>query len=188
MGRDRPEDIAQEHRRFTTRIDTSVVIRAVGICIIVATHMHVARLAGGAHALLAVAGYNFARFQLAGAGAAGGVRRGLATVSRVAVPASLWIGLQMLLVGGYSAGSLFLVNNYFGSAWRRDGRWEYWYFEAFVQIFLVLTLVFAIGPVRRLERRQPFAFAFVARPPVRLIFPRWVEFKRLSSIGMPKPR
>ena len=152
----------QHGRRFTTRIDTSVVIRAVGICIIVATHMRIARLAGGAHTLFAVAGYNFARFQLDRAGASGAVRKGLATVSRVAVPASLWIGLQMLLVGGYSAGSLFLVNNYFGSAWRRDGRWEYWYFEAFVQVFLVLTLLFAIGPVRRLERRQPFAFAFVA--------------------------
>ena len=154
--------VPQRRRRFTTRIDTSVVVRAIGICIIVATHMRVARLAGGAHALLAVAGYNFARFQLAGAGASGAVRRGLATVGRVAVPTSMWIGLQMLLVGGYSAGSLFLVNNYFGSAWRRDGRWEYWYFEAFVQVLLVLTLLFSIGPVRRLERRKPFAFAFVA--------------------------
>jgi acyl-CoA synthetase (AMP-forming)/AMP-acid ligase II len=156
------EDAPQCRRRFTTRIDTSVVIRAIGICVIVATHMRVARLAGGAHTLLAVAGYNFARFQLVRTGGSGAVRRGLATVGRVAVPTSLWIGLQMLLVGGYSAGSLFLVNNYFGSAWRRDGRWEYWYFEAFVQIFLVLTLLFAIGPVRRLERRQPFMFVFVA--------------------------
>jgi acyl-CoA synthetase (AMP-forming)/AMP-acid ligase II len=152
----------QRQRRSTNRIDTSVVVRAIGICIIVGTHMRVFRLAGGAHTLLAVAGYNFARFQLAGAGAPGSIRRGLATVGRVAVPASMWIGLQMLFVGGYSAGSLFLVNNYFGSAWRRDGRWEYWYFEAFVQVFLVLTLLFAIGPVRHLERRRPFAFAFVA--------------------------
>ena len=166
----------QPRRRFTTRIDTSVVIRAIGICIIVATHMSVNRLAGGAHTLLAVAGYNFARFQLAGVGASGAVRRGLATVGRVAVPASLWIGVQMLLAGGYSAGSLFLVNNYFGSPWRRDGRWEYWYFEAFVQIFLVLTLLFAIGPVRRLERRQPFAFAFVALLAATAVGLQLVEF------------
>ena len=154
--------VPQRRRRLTTRIDTSVAIRAIGICIIVATHMGVARVAGGAHTLLAVAGYNFARFQLAGAGLPGAVRRGLGTVARVAVPTSLWIGLNMLLVGGFSAGSLFLVNNYFGSAWRRDGRWEYWYFEAFVQIFVLLTLLLAIGPVRRLEHRQPFAFAFTA--------------------------
>jgi acyl-CoA synthetase (AMP-forming)/AMP-acid ligase II len=166
----------QISRRRTTRIDTSVVLRAVGICAIVATHMGVARVAGGAHTLLAVAGYNFARFQLAGAGAPGAVRRGLTTVARIAVPTSLWIGLQMLIVGGYSAGSLFLVNNYFGSPWRRDGRWEYWYFEAFVQIFVLLTLLFAIGPVRRLERRHRFNFAFVALIATTAIGLQLVEF------------
>jgi len=149
----------------TRQVDTSVVVRAIGICIIVATHMGVARLAGGAHTLLAVAGYNFARFQLTAMDVPGRLRRGLSTVARVAAPASLWIGVQMLLVGGYSAGSLFLVNNYFGSPWRRDGRWEYWYFEAFVQIFLALTLLFALRPVRRLERRWPFGFVAVALVP-----------------------
>ncbi len=151
------------------QVDTSVVIRAIGICVIVATHMGIARLAGGAHTLLAVAGYNFARFQLGAIDVPGHLRRGLATVARVALPASLWIGVQMAMVGGYSAGSLFLVNNYFGSAWRRDGRWEYWYFEAFVQIFLVLTLLFALGPVRRLERRWPFGFVAVALVPAMII-------------------
>ena len=162
--------------RLTRQIDTSVVVRAVGICIIVATHMRIARLTGGAHTLLAVAGYNFARFQLASVDLPGHVRRGLATVARVAVPASLWIGVQMALVGGYSAGSLFLVNNYFGSPWRRDGRWEYWYFEAFIQIFLALTLLFAFRPVRRLERRWPFGFVAVALVPATVVGLEVVEF------------
>ena len=122
--------------------------------------MRVARLAGGAHALLAVVGYNFARFQLAGAGASGAVRRGLATVGRVAVPTSMWIGLQMLLVGGYSAGSLFLVNNYFGSAWRREGRWEYWYFEAFVQVLWSSHCCFRSAPFAGSNVGSRFAFAF----------------------------
>lgn len=162
--------------RRTRQVDTSVVIRALGICIIVATHMGVARLAGGAHTLLAVAGYNFARFQLGAIGVPGRIRRGLATVARVAVPASLWIGVQMVLVGGYSVGALFLVNDYFGSPWRRDGRWEYWYFEAFAQIFLVLTLLFAFSPVRRLERRWPFGFAAVVLVAATVVGLQIVEF------------
>ena len=170
------DECVPRRRGLTTRIDTSVVIRAIGICIIVATHMHVARLAGGAHALLAVAGYNFARFQLESSRASGALRKGLTTIARVAIPTSLWIGINMVLVGGYSAGSLFLVNNYFGSAWRRDGRWEYWYFEAFVQIFLVLTLLLAIAPVRRLERRQPFTFAFTALLAATTVGLQLVEF------------
>lgn len=149
------------HRFRTAHVESSVAIRAIGISLIVATHMHILRVPGGAHTLLAVAGYNFARFQLRSADRPGHVRRGLKSVARVAVPASLWIGTQMLMVGGYSVGALFLVNNYFGSPWRRDGRWEYWYFEAYVQIVLVLTVLFAIPIARRLERRGPFTFAFV---------------------------
>ena len=63
----------------------------------------------------------------------GRLRKVSTTIARVAVPTVAWIGTQMVLFGGYSLGALFLVNNYFGSAWRRDGRWEYWYFETFVQ-------------------------------------------------------
>ncbi len=65
----------------------------------------------------------------------------------------------MALVGGYSIGAMLLVNNYTGDAARRGGRWEYWYFEVFVQVMIVVALVFAIPAVRRVERRGPFAFA-----------------------------
>ena len=123
-------------------------------------HPHaIFRLAGGAHALLAVAGYNVARFQLLAHDLPGRARRAAATVARVAVPASAWIGLNMMLAGGYSLGAVLLVNNYTGSGERTGGRWEYWYFEAFVQIMVVLGIVFAIRRVRRTEQAQPFLFA-----------------------------
>jgi peptidoglycan/LPS O-acetylase OafA/YrhL len=148
-------------RRRLVPVDTSVVLRAVGILLIVCTHMHLYRVPGGAHLLLAVAGFNFARFQLA-PGIGHRLRRGMATVARVAIPTTVWIGINMAVAGGYSLGALFLVNNYFGSPWRRDGRWQYWYFEAFVQIVVVLVVVFAIPAVRRLEERFPFGVACAA--------------------------
>ena len=143
------------------RLDTSVMIRALAIVLIVCTHMGLYRLPGGAHTLLLVLGYNVARFQLSSADAPGRLRKVSTTIARVAVPTVAWIGTQMLLFGGYSLGALFLVNNYFGSAWRRDGRWEYWYFETFVQSMIVIGLLFAIPAVRRAERRTPFGFALV---------------------------
>lgn len=156
----------REHRpaqtwwhRCSRSIDTSVVLRAVGILLIVCTHMGIFRLAGGAHALLAVVGYNVARFQLVPDDLAGRARRSAITVARIAVPTSVWVGLNMLLVGGYSLGAMLLVNNYTGSANRTDGRWEYWYFEAFVQIMIVLAIVFSIRSVRRAEQARPFVFA-----------------------------
>jgi hypothetical protein len=65
----------------------------------------------------------------------------------------------MLLVGGYSIGAMLLVNNYTGSSNRTDGRWEYWYFETFVQIMAVLAIVLSVRSVRRAEQARPFAFA-----------------------------
>lgn len=144
---------------WTAQLEASVVIRAVAILLIVCTHMKLYRLPGGAHALLAVIGYNFARFQLLPAEVPHRLRRASATIARVAIPTSLWIGINMVMFGGYSIGALGLANNYFGSPWRRDGRWEYWYFETFVQVMIVLAVVFSIPAVRRLERRVPFSFA-----------------------------
>jgi len=145
--------------RWTAEIDTSVVIRAIAIVTIVLTHMRIFRVAGGAHTLLAVLGWNFARFQLSEFDVPGRFRRSMETVARIAVPTSVWIGLNMLVAGGYGLAALTLTNNYLGEPARRDGRWEYWYFEAFVQASVVLAVVFAIPAVRRWERRGPFLFA-----------------------------
>src|SRR4029077_10896770 len=52
-------------RRFVVPVDLSVVLRAVAATLILVSHADIAQLQGGAHVLLAVAGYNLARFQLA---------------------------------------------------------------------------------------------------------------------------
>src|SRR5690606_24522315 len=84
--------------------------------------------------------------------------RAAGAIARIAVPASTWIGLQVLLAGTYSLGAVLLVNNYTGAQERgSDGRWHYWFLEALVQILIVLTALFAIPAVRRMERRRPFA-------------------------------
>lgn len=152
-------DVAAPRRRWWMQLDTGVVIRAIAILLIVCTHMRLFRLPGGAHALLALVGFNIARFQLLPRDTPGRLRRSASTIARVAVPTSAWIGLNMLVVGGYSIGTMALVNNYTGDALRRGGRWEYWYFEVFVQVMIVVAMLFAIPAVRRGERRTPFAFA-----------------------------
>ena len=46
------------------QLDTTTILRAVGICVIVSTHMGLWFFPGGAHIMLAVVGYNLSRFQL----------------------------------------------------------------------------------------------------------------------------
>jgi non-ribosomal peptide synthetase component E (peptide arylation enzyme) len=149
---------SREPRRWP-RVDTTVLLRAFSICAVVATHMRLYRFPGGAHLLLAVAGYNLARFHLPLGSVSQRVRSGLRTAAKVGAPASAWIGLNMLVAGGYSVGALALVNNYTGSEWRREGRWQYWFFEVFVQLVVASVLLLAVPAVRRVERRWPFGFA-----------------------------
>lgn len=141
------------------QVETTVVLRAIAIVLVVGTHMDVFFLRGGAHALLAVAGYNLARFRLVAGEVAHRTRQSLRAIARIAVPTSAWITANMIVTGGYSLGTALLVNNYTGSSWRRDGRWNYWYLEALVQTMLVVTLLWSIGPLRRVERRRPFLVA-----------------------------
>lgn len=146
-------------RTRAARMETNLVLRAAAVVLVVASHMTAFIPAGGAHLLLAIAGFNFSRFPLAAIGAAGRMGRAAASIARIAVPTSLWIGLQMLLVGGYGLGALLLVNNYTGDPARTGHRWEYWFLEALVQLLAVLAVLFCVPAVRRLHARRPFAFA-----------------------------
>ena len=140
------------------RVETGVVLRAAAIVLVVASHMTAFWPAGGAHLLLALAGYSFARITLAGVAAPRRLARAAGGIARIAVPASAWIALQVVLAGGYSLGAVLLVNNYTGEQSLSDGRWQYWFIEALVQILLALALLFGIPAVRRIERARPFAF------------------------------
>jgi hypothetical protein len=146
--------------RSVGRLDTTVLFRAVGICLIVATHMRVWFWPGGAHLLLAVAGFNLARFMMPIESTRDRVIGGLRTVARVAVPTVLWVAAGMLLFGAYSAGTLLLVNNYLGPATHRDDHWTFWFIEVFVHLVVITTALLAIPAVRRLERRFPYGFPF----------------------------
>ncbi|MEO6124251.1 MAG: AMP-binding protein [Ilumatobacteraceae bacterium] len=153
-------------RSRVPRLDTTVLLRTFSICAIVATHMRLHRFPGGAHLLLAVVGYNFARFQLSISTTRARITSGVRTAARVGLPASAWIGINMLIAGGYSVGALALVNNYTGSPWRREGRWQYWFFEVFVQLLVLSSAILAVPALRRLERRAPFWFPLVLLTPL----------------------
>ena len=140
---------AVTRRRWFARTETSVVLRAVAIILVVGTHAKLWHLPGGAHALLIIAGYNFARFQLRAANMA-------ASIARIAVPSMVWIAGVAALSGKYGWEHALLVNGHIGAS---DSRSGYWFIEALVQILVPVALVLAVPPVRRAERRWPLAFA-----------------------------
>jgi len=133
-------------------VETSVVVRALATVLIVGTHAGLWHHPGGAHALLVVAGYNFARFQLAGA-------KRWTPIARVALPSMVWMAVLAATTDGFAWPHALLVNGLLGTP---DARWAYWFIEALVYILTAVTALLSVPAIARLERRQPFLVPAVA--------------------------
>jgi len=144
-------------------VETSVLLRALAIVLIVGTHARLFSVFGGAHVLIAVAGFNFARFQLTATSRAQRLRRQLASLARVAVPSLLWIGGVALLAGTYTPTTVALLNAVLGPpTWTEQ--WHFWFVEVLVYILAALAVLMAVPGVDTLERRFPFGFAVALLP------------------------
>ncbi|MFC0005223.1 AMP-binding protein [Micromonospora siamensis] len=137
-------------------LETSVALRAAAIVLIVGSHIPLFHLTGGAHLLLAVAGFNFARFQLTDVSRRDRLRQIRAALARIVLPTMVWIAAVMALTDQYRLSTLLLVNSLVGPA---DGRteWHFWFIEGLVYVLLGTGALLALPAVDRWERRFPFA-------------------------------
>jgi hypothetical protein len=137
---------------------------------------------GGSHLMLAVVGYNLSRFNLPIAGTRDRVRAAARAVRRVAVPTVAWVATCMVLVGGYGVGTLALVNNYVGPEAHVDGRWHFWFIEAFVQLTLLVAALVTIPAVRRLERRATYVFPLLLLGAALVFRYHWIQIDGLANL------
>jgi len=149
-------DAPQARARRGRQVEVNVLMRAIAIVTVVSAHAGWLTLLGGAHVLLAAVGFNFARFQLAGEP---GRRRSigmLRAVARIAVPSSIAIALvAAFLQPALGWQQILLVNQFRHHFWTGPD-WHYWFIESVVAILLLCTVLLAVPPIARLERRHPF--------------------------------
>lgn len=150
-------------------VEMGVLLRAVAIVVVVANHSRLLHLAGTAHVLLAVAGFNFARFPLASG-------RLLRSTLRVAVPSVLLIGLAAATRDDFDLVHAALLRGPFGA---EGERWGYWFVEALVHLLLGATALLAVPGVRRLHARHPFRLAFGVIGAGLAV--------RFDAVGLPEP-
>jgi len=150
---------AEPARPRRVRLDTTVALRALAILFVVASHVDLVALEGGAHLLLALAGFNFARFQLSAAGDAGTrLRHGLSGLAQLVVPSVLWVGAAALVLGSYDLTTALFVRELVNSSeW--DDQWQLWFLESLVWITAGALAITSLPALHRLERRTPFRFA-----------------------------
>ena len=140
-------------RRFFAPLETSIVLRAVGIVLIVSTHVGLLNWQGAAHVLMAVAGFNFARFQLSGERVPR-LRRQLASLARIVVPSMAFIAVAYLITDNYAPANILLLNAILGPE-AVTTQWHFWFIEILVYLIVGMTAPLAVPWVDRAERRFP---------------------------------
>ena len=153
----------ERRRRRPSRVpmvETSIVLRAVAITLLVGTHVKLFTLLGGAHLLLILAGWTWARFVLpvsadrAAPDRAGPATRTLRSAALVAVPSIGWLSYRAAVTEDVTIANVLLVSTVL-----RTGAEAYWFVEVIVHILLGVALLCAVPVLRRAERAHPFGFA-----------------------------
>ncbi|MDL5204675.1 AMP-binding protein [Streptomyces sp. ALI-76-A] len=154
----RPARTPGRIRRPRRTLDTGIALRAIGIVLIVGSHIPVFAVQGGAHVLLGVAGFNFARFHLTAHERRERLRRLRRSIARIALPSMVWITFALLLTREYDLANIVLANSLLARD-NSDPEWRYWFVEALVYFLTGLAVLLAVPLLDRVERRGPFAFA-----------------------------
>ncbi len=152
------EQILATRSASTVRADTPMVLRAVAALTIVLNHANLARILGGAHTLLLVAGYQLAAFAFALPSARDRVRRVARTCAAVAIPTSLISLVGVLITGTYGWSNVLLIE----WLWESQGStWLFWFIETYLLGMVVLTALSCVPSLWRLYARDGFVGALV---------------------------
>ncbi|MEU4392621.1 hypothetical protein [Kribbella sp. NPDC023855] len=135
-----------------------MLLRGVAVVTICGSHVGLFRLAGGAHILLAVAGFLFARYVLTARETADRVRRTARTVIGIAVPALVVAAVMVFVSKSIHWSNLALLH------WLvrpRDIN-IFWFVEALLMLSVLTTAVLALPLMRRAYAADPWRTAMAA--------------------------
>ena len=158
--RHRPAPRQRWWRSWGSTVETSVALRALAIVLVVASHAELFEMWGGAHILLGIAGYNFARFCLTPLPRRRRVRHLGSTIGWIALPAVAWVAVALVVTDDYHASNLLLANKFLGPHDSMTAG-RLWFVEVLVWTLAALALLLWLPLADRAERRFPFAFAAV---------------------------
>ncbi|MDE0975296.1 MAG: AMP-binding protein [Candidatus Nanopelagicales bacterium] len=138
-----------------TRLDVMALLRTIAMILIAGSHIGTFDIRGGAHLLLALAGFSLAKFHLTDASRHLRTQRIATSAGRIVLISLLWLVPLVILSNSYGPSVMFGIN-FFGP----DGgapEWRYWFLEALIYTIAVTAALLFLPSVDRLERRWPFA-------------------------------
>lgn len=142
-------------------VDSSILVRAVAILIVVLDHAWANSAGGAAVALMLVAGLNFSRFQVPKIVRGGAASLLETTFWRVLVP--YFIFVTVTLVGHHKTfwPQYLLFANFTSGVYDHGSRLlvPYWFMEDYLLFVLLFTGLLTLPTVRRVVEARPWLFA-----------------------------
>jgi hypothetical protein len=149
--------------RAVTRLEPSVILRAIAIMLIVLNHTLDGRgieiLAGATGVLLLIVGMNFARFQLSQL-ELGGSRKVIdLTLRKAVLPYFAVLTFYFIKLRHIFWSEYLLYSNFTrGVFWEGDRRFKtFWFLEVYISFILLLSLLYFLPSIRAISRRHPKA-------------------------------
>lgn len=123
-------------------IDSTVLVRAISICMVVTTHFMKLGINGATSALFMVAGYTFAKYQLKTIQMKNSSRPIISTLIAIVIPTTIINLIHMVYRDHVYLPMLFLFDNLIvpNSSW--------WFIEVLVQILIVLAALLSFKKIR----------------------------------------
>jgi amino acid adenylation domain-containing protein len=145
-------------------IHPAVFVRAFSIVFILVGHFFNRNLTGGTDALLLVAGYSFAGFQLNNLYVKKSVKPLFNTMLGIAIPTLLISLVHFYKIKGIDIPRVLFYGNFIlpYNALHEPQYELYWFIDVLIQIFLVLAVVFSVESLREKAARHPLRFATYA--------------------------
>lgn len=151
-------EFADGPTRALAKMETGIVLRALAITCVVATHSGISLVRGGTFLLFFLIGYNLARFK-APALREGRIFGSLAKYARtLVIPYFLLAAVFMIYRGEFQLDTLLLYTNL--TELRLTQIFPFWFVQVLVQCLVLTGLLFAIPAARLWAKRSPWAFAF----------------------------
>lgn len=145
-------------------VDSSVLVRAIAILLVVLGHAWIDAPGGAAVALMLVAGQNFARFQVPKIVQGRGLALLEATFWRVLVPYFAFVTLTLVYHDRMFWPQYLLVSNFTDGVTNAAGNRllvPYWFMEDYLLYVLLFTGLLSLGLVRKAMRTSAWRFALV---------------------------
>ena len=179
--RELPQLTQRRSRRGSgQRVEMNVLLRALAVIMICGSHVGLFPLAGGAHVLLAVAGFNVGRYVLSAGSTWERWRRTARSAVAIVVPTVL-VALAMVVFASAHWSSVVMLH----WAVRPTAGNIFWFVEALLVLMLLTTALLSVPRLRKAYASDPWRLAFLAT--VVLLVPRYlvVGLVEGSVRGMP---